>query len=274
MHVGWTSWVSLNLLLNISKARKTLLQMHCHVFLNLKTCLWICYVLIVLPLVFYIFLILLILLMLLIVNSCMQSFLLKRMILSLHNYWVSNSKVPMFGFNKSVLKLVVVLLCLYLEIRFCVNLWRILFVQFYLFLLLLLYVLYLLSCTPVHLQVILEPRNFWKWFKNVFTGNICMPLLLLFVKNVLFVRVTKEVLRNQVGYCNQLRTLVNLLSMLLWILSCLCLWVHVDMMLSLASLIDFHVLVVLYLVTPPFLLFKLLIYFLSIGYVALVCLLK
>ena len=63
---------------------------------------------------------------------------------------------------------------------------------------------------------------------------------------VLCVSLTSIQLNDQLGCCSRWKTLINRLSMLLWTLLRIYLLVHVGMMLSLVSLIVFHVFVDLY----------------------------
>jgi hypothetical protein len=69
-----------------------------------------------------------------------------------------------------------------------------------------------------------------------------------------------------------LKTLLNRLNIVLWTSLLIYLLVHVGMMLFLASLIAFHVFVVLFLAIVPCQLLSVLSYFGNIGFVSLACL--
>lgn len=101
-----------------------------------------------------------------------------------------------------------------------------------------------------------------------------MAQLKLFVEIVLFVRLTKVLLKNLVECCSLLKILVDHLSTLLWILLLICLLVVVGMMLFLVLLIGLVGCVGLYLVILLLLLSRSPHCFLSIGSVGLVCPLK
>ena len=90
---------------------------------------------------------------------------------------------------------------------------------------------------PVRLVGTWDIENYYKLFNHVSIFSLCKKQLSSLLKIAVFVRLTSTVLRSLRVYYNLLRTLLLLLSILLWILSCRYLYLHVVMMLFLVSLI-------------------------------------
>lgn len=163
-----------------------------------------------------------------------------------------------------------VLLNFNLGMIFYVDLFQIISALLSRVVLLLLFMLCFLNYIQAPWLDILVVRNYLNLRRNDFTGKICMlPLSSLYV-DVLFAQQTKVVLRKLLVYLLLLKIRVNHLNMLQWTLLLICLFLLEALIVFLRLLIVLVVQFGLSHVIPPFLLSRLLNYFLSIGFVVLV----
>ena len=128
----------------------------------------------------------------------------------------------------------------------------------------------LMIFTVVLLVVILVRRNCLKQFRNDFIGKVYTSLLQNFARNVLYAKVIEFLLSFQLVCYILCKIQVSLLNILLWISLHIFLLLLLVTMLYLVSLIGSLNSVCLYL-SASVVLMIVLSYFLSIGFVLVVC---
>ncbi len=200
MHVGLTFSLSSILKLPTLRAGRMLLLMHYHVYLELRSCLHLCYVL------WHILLVSLMLMMSLWLLRAVpwlhQLLLFLRMRLFWNSWKLSSSRVLHHGFRLELGMLSRGQVFLFLGLGYCVSLLGTLIAPLFRLLIHLLWELYWLIYTPVLWLVTLVWKSCWNWLRNVFIGRICLSPVSSLLQSVLCVRLISLLLRSLLVCCN------------------------------------------------------------------------
>lgn len=132
--------------------------------------------------------------------------------------YMSSSLLKYLGSLIQLSKLMMVVVYINLEMSFCANLLGIIFVPLFLILKALLFLLFFMICIAVLQVDTLVERSCYNWLNLGFIFSISISWLMIFASLVLCVRRTKVVLKSQLGFCNRLRTLPDVLITFLWTL--------------------------------------------------------